>query len=320
MRSTPQWMLRCAAVVAVLVTSASGKPDSKGGSKACSHTGFYSKKVVPLCEKHFPDDASKNPWVVQFYHPYVKENFESKAAFEGLAATTDQIQGAKVGAVDCMNNGEFCAKHGIRKAPTTRVTLHGNTREFEGDHTLEALQAFVRDSMKKFEAAEEALKCNIKGVFTDNKKDAAVPLCLSSFPPSTESFPWLISFYESGDRNKDKTMRSVMNKLAEKFGNNPPKKVDAKKKALKVRVGAVECTDQGGCGDLGITSFPAARFYSSWAEPADFDSFFDREELQKWTDAKLKDMPKLEKTEVLKADMPEGRSATAGTAEGQGEL
>merc|ERR1712187_1076640 len=103
---------------------------------------------------------------------------------------------------------------------------------------------------------EEALKCNIKGVFTDAGKDATIPLCTNKFPPALEPVPWLISFYESGDKNKDKTMRSVMNKLATKYGNLPPKKVDAKaKKTLKLRVGAVDCSEQTGCGDLGIASF-----------------------------------------------------------------
>eukprot|EP00928_Gymnodinium_smaydae_P032805 TRINITY_DN23672_c0_g1_i1.p1 TRINITY_DN23672_c0_g1~~TRINITY_DN23672_c0_g1_i1.p1 ORF type:complete len:327 (+),score=82.90 TRINITY_DN23672_c0_g1_i1:54-983(+) len=283
----------------------------KGGSKACAHTGFYSKKVVPLCEKHYPDESSKHVWVIQFYHPYVQENFLTKQAFEDLASAPEKIGGAKVGAVDCQQNGDFCAKHGIRKAPTTRVIQRSDSREFQGEHNTKALQAFVHETTKMFVEAAEALDCKVKGVFTDAKKDAAVPLCTKKFPPSLDTFPWLVAFYESGNVNKDKTMRSVMNKLAEKFGNAPPKKVDAKKKPTKIRVGAVECTDQSGCDELGITSFPAVRFYRKGADPVDFDSFFDREEVQKFADAQLKLMPKPEVVEVLKADMPESDSAKA---------
>merc|ERR1712217_851441 len=105
-------------------------------------------------------------------------------------------------------------------------------REFEGEHTLKGLKSFIKDSAKRVKDMEEALKCNVKGVFTDAGKDATIPLCTNKFPPALEPVPWLISFYESGDKNKDKTMRSVMNKLAEKYGNAPPKKVDAKKKVL----------------------------------------------------------------------------------------
>lgn len=282
---------------------------SKGGSKACSHTGFYSKKVVPLCEKHFPEESSKNAWVVQFYHPFVKDVVAQKEAYEELAGSPDQIDGAKVGAVDCQQNGEFCQKHGILKAPTTRIMLHAAVRDFESsDHTVDAMRAFVKESLKRFADAEEALKCTVKGVFTDAAKDATQPLCTDKFPPALEPVPWLISFYESGNVNKDKTQRSVMNKLAEKYGNAPPKKVNAKKKTLKMRVGAVECTKQKGCDELGISTFPTVRFYRKGADPVDFDSFFDREEVQQFAEKQLKDVPNPQKVEVLKADMPESKA------------
>merc|ERR1740117_2271412 len=161
------------AALLVLGTPAGAKP-SKGGSKACSHTGFYSKKVVPLCEKHFPDEASKNAWVVQFYHPYVKKNVDIKAAYEALAALADdpdKMGGAKIGAVDCQQNGEFCAKHGIAEAPTTRVFRHGSSKDFSGEHSLEALQKFVKDAAERFQAMEDGLNCKFKGVFKDPKKD-----------------------------------------------------------------------------------------------------------------------------------------------------
>jgi len=40
----------------------------------------------------------------------------------------------------------------------------------------------------------------------------------------------------------------------------------------------------------------------------DFDSFIDSDELKQWADSKLKEMPKPEKVEVLKADMSEDAS------------
>jgi len=297
--------------ILVDIRSKPSKGSSTGGSKACAHTGFYSKKVVPLCETHFPDETSKNAWVVQFYHPYVQKVFDAKEAFEQLASNPQKIGGAKVGAVDCQNNGEFCAKHGIQTAPTTRVMLHSSSRGYEGEHTLDALQAFVLDSMKRFKDTEEALQCNVKGVFPDPKKDATWPLCTSKFPPSLETTPWMISFYEAGDRNKDKTMRSVMNKIAEKYGNHPPKKVDAKKKKpLKMRVGSVECHAQAeGCKKFGISSFPAVRFYRYGADPIEFDSFFDKDELVQWADTQLANMPKPKVAEMLQADMPQSGDA-----------
>jgi len=78
-------------------------------------------------------------------------------------------------------------------------------------------------------------------------------------------------------------------------------------------VGAVDCSEQTGCAELGITTFPAVRFYRHGAEPVDFDSFFDREEIQKWGEARLKAMPKPEVVEVLKADMPEDGSSSEGS-------
>lgn len=289
-----------------------------GGSKVCSHTGFYSKKIVPLCEKHFPDDSAKNIWIVQFYHPQVKKNLEAREAFEAFAKDEQALSGGKVGAVDCAQNSEFCAKHGIREAPTTRAILHGNARDFKGEHTAERLQAFIKESVAKFRDMEEALKCDAKGLFSDPKKDSAQPLCTETFPPSLEQVPWLISFYEQGDRNKDKTMRSSMNKLADKYGNAPPKKVDAKKKALKLRVGAVECGGQeAGCAALGVTKLPTVRFYRAGADPVDFDSFFDSDEVKQFADARLKEMPKVEEMKPLEADMPEAAPAEQAKAESE---
>jgi thioredoxin-like negative regulator of GroEL len=260
-----------------------------------------------MCERHFPEESSKNAWVVQFYHPYVQKVHDSRESFEELASSGDKLGGAKVGAVDCAQNGEFCAKQGIRDAPTTRLLLNGRVRNFEGEHTLEALTGFIANSLKRFKEMDEALTCDAKGLFTDPMKDVVIPLCTASFPPAMEPVPWIISFYESGNHNKDKTMRKTMNKIAEKYGGTPPKKIDAKnKKPLKLRVGVIECSNKANdCEKLGITTLPTTRFYSKGAEPKDFDSLIDSDELKQWADARLKEMPKPEAVEVLKADMPE---------------
>lgn len=311
--------LRAVVLAALGGMAVCAKPSS-AGSKACSHTGFYSKKVVPLCEAHFPDSSSKNAWVVQFYHPYVKKVHDSREAVEDLAAAPDQISGAKVGAVDCAQNKEFCAKQGIREAPTTRIMLHGNSRDFSGEHTAEGLRKFVGESVGRFKEMEALLDCEVPGLFNDPKRDATVPLCVDKFPPSLEATPWVVSFYEAGDRNKDKTMKSVMNKLAEKYGNNPPKKVDAKAKTLKIRFGAVSCGDKNDCSKLGVSKSPTVRWYQADGEPADFDSFFDKDELKQWADARLKAMPLAAPAEALKADMAEASGAAAGEAGSGGKL
>jgi len=292
---------------ALLALATAGPKQTTGGSKACSHTGFYSKKVIPMCLSHFPEESSKNAWVVQFYHPWVQKVHEAQAGYEKLAAAGGKIEGAKVGAIDCKENQEFCATHGVSGVPTTRILSAGRSREFEGEYTEDALVSWVSDSMKRFKDMDEALKCDLKGLFTDPMKDSALPLCTASFPPTLEPVPWMVSFYETGDRNKDKTMRTKLNKIAERYGNTPPKKVDAKnKKPLKMRVGAVDCSNKkNDCETLGITSFPTVRFYSSWAEPKDFDSFIDTDELKQFADARLKEKPKVEKVEAVKADMPE---------------
>eukprot|EP00440_Ansanella_granifera_P075326 gb/GFBE01081747.1/.p1 GENE.gb/GFBE01081747.1/~~gb/GFBE01081747.1/.p1 ORF type:complete len:361 (+),score=123.04 gb/GFBE01081747.1/:1-1083(+) len=285
-----------------------------GGSKSCSHTGFYTKKVVPLCEAHFPEASSKNTWIVQFYHPGIKKVFDQREAYEQLAAEPDKIPGVKVGAVDCAQNGKFCAKQGIDQAPTTRVMLHGNVREFTGEHTLEALRAHITESAVRFKEMEEALNCDVKGLFNDPKKDSTVSLCTSKFPPSTEPLPWLVSFYESGDRNKDKTMKGTMNRLAEKYGNSPPKKLNSKKEP-KVRVGAIDCSeDKNDCSQFGVTTYPTVRWYQSGADPVDFDSFFDSDELKQFVSARLKAMPKKEEAKVLEADMAAGEAEAAKAA------
>lgn len=106
-------------------------------------------------------------------------------------------------------------------------------------------------------------------------------------------------------------MRKTLNRIAEKYGSTPPKKMDAKKKPLKLRVGAVHCSNQANeCEKLGITTFPTLRFYRTGAEPVDFDSFVDTDEIKQWADARLKEMPKLEKVEALQADMPEEAKAS----------
>lgn len=286
---------------------ATAAKSSTGGSKACSHTGFYTKKVVPLCERHFPEASSKNAWFVQFYHPFVQKVHEARASYEEVAAAGRKLQGAKVGAVDCKENGAFCAAQGIREVPTTRIIAAGRARDFEGEHTAGPLLSFLSETLKRFKDADEALKCDAKGLFTDPMKDVALPLCTAHFPPELEPLPWIISFYEPTDHNKDKTMRKTLNKIAERYGNTPPKKVDAKnKKPLKLRVGAVDCSSKANdCGKLGIGALPTVRFYSRWAEPAEFDSFIDSDELKQFADGRLKEKPVAEKVDIVKADMPE---------------
>lgn len=297
-------------LLAALLRSLAGK-STTGGSKSCAHTGFFSKQVVPLCANHFPDETSKHSWVIVYYHPGIKGVFDSREVFEQLAAEPKKLEGAKVGAVDCAHNGEFCAKNGIRSVPTTVARYHGRSRDFEGETTLENIRAFVKDSLKRFKEMEEALKCDVKGLFLDGNKDSALPLCTRSFPPVPEPVPWIVAFYEKGDRNKDKTMKSVMNKIAEKYGNRPPKKVDSKqKKPLKIRVGAVDCGHSSNdCEKFGVSTLPALRFYGPGPEPNAFDSFIDSDEIKQWADAQLKAMPTPEPAEVLKADEAEKDAA-----------
>jgi len=242
-----------------------------------------------------------------FYHPFVQKVHETKGAYEEVAVAGDKLQGAKVGAVDCKENGEFCAAQGVREVPTTRIIAAGRARDFEGELTKDGVLSFISQSLKKFKEMDEALKCEAKGLFTDGMKDSSLPLCTASFPPETDPVPWLISFYETGDHNKDKTMRKTLNRIAEKYGNSPPKKLDAKnKKPLKARIGAVDCGNSiNDCSKFGVSTLPTVRFYSSWADPKEFDSFIDSDELKQFLEARLKEKPKEEKVEVLKADMPE---------------
>eukprot|EP00931_Biecheleriopsis_adriatica_P105686 TRINITY_DN80231_c0_g1_i1.p1 TRINITY_DN80231_c0_g1~~TRINITY_DN80231_c0_g1_i1.p1 ORF type:complete len:378 (+),score=107.22 TRINITY_DN80231_c0_g1_i1:28-1161(+) len=312
----PMLALRAWALLlaALLVACVQGKATG-GGSKKCSHTGYYGKKIVPLCESHYPEISSKHTWVVQFYHPGVQKVFDQREAFEQLAAEPEKIDGVKVGAVDCQQNGKFCSKQGITEVPTTRVMQSGNAREYTGEHTLEALRTYIAESMVRFKQMAEALNCDVKGLFSDAKKDATIPLCASSFPPALEPLPWIVSFYESGDRNKDKTMRGTMNRLAEKYGNSPPKKVD-NKKTPKIRFGAIDCSEEkNDCSKFGVTTYPSVRWYQSGVDPVDFDSFFDSDELKQFASARLKAMPKPEEAKAIEADM----EGAAGEASAPGE-
>jgi len=292
--------LWCFVSLSVVDAKAPKGKSTEGGSKACSHTGFYSKKIVPLCQAHFPDEVSKHVWVVQFYHQSVNKVVAGKSAFEGLAKIADELD-VKIGAVDCQHNQEFCAKKSISEAPVTRVILEGQKRDYTGDHDLESLKAFIKESVDKL----QEVKCEVKGVFNDLNKDSVVPLCTGSLPPADGPVPWMVAFYEAGDRNKDKTLRSTLNKLADKFGNVPPMKTGGKKKALKLKIGAVDCghTDSD-CAKFEVTSFPTIRFYASGAEPKTFDSFFDSDEIKTWAGERLKEAalpkPKLE----VPQDMP----------------
>ena len=72
-------------------------------------------------------------------------------------------------------------------------------------------------------------------------------------------------------------------------GNSPPKKANSKKGPAKLRVGAVLCSE-GSCGDLGVSTFPAVRFYKNDAEPADFGSFFDREDTRWFVECCIKEV------------------------------
>lgn len=61
---------------------------SKGGSAKCPVGVFKSKikdAVVPLCEEHFPDDKSKNDWIVLFYNQKDADTPQLKDAANSLA-------------------------------------------------------------------------------------------------------------------------------------------------------------------------------------------------------------------------------------------
>merc|ERR1719433_2610928 len=97
-----------------------------------------------------------------------------------------------------------------------------------------------------------------------------------------------------------------MNKLAEKYGNSPPGKPDFKK-TPKLRFGAVSCGHaDNNCDELGISTYPTVRFYRSGADPIDFESFFDKDELKQFAETNLKLIPKPEEAKILQGDMPEG--------------
>merc|ERR1712188_232507 len=61
------------------------KRGSKGGSAKCKKGIFKSAikdSVTPLCEKHLPDEKSKNSWVTVFYN---QDSFEDSDHINRLA-------------------------------------------------------------------------------------------------------------------------------------------------------------------------------------------------------------------------------------------
>lgn len=67
------------------ITNLKEKKGSKGGSAKCQKGIFKSTvkdSVSPLCAKHYPDEKSKNSWVIAFYN---KDEFLKSDEFNRLA-------------------------------------------------------------------------------------------------------------------------------------------------------------------------------------------------------------------------------------------
>lgn len=61
---------------------------SKGGSAKCAPGLFKSKvkdSVVPLCEEHFPNEKSKNSWLLVFYNEKDTSSFDLKEVLNRVA-------------------------------------------------------------------------------------------------------------------------------------------------------------------------------------------------------------------------------------------
>ena len=74
---------------------------TKGGSAKCTSALASEGKAVALCGAHFPDNKGKHSWLVLFHTDDEAKKLASKLS--------DRLAGnAKVGAVDCAVDPEFC--------------------------------------------------------------------------------------------------------------------------------------------------------------------------------------------------------------------
>jgi len=271
-------------------------PKPKEDEGPCQGMGFYSKQIAKLCAAHYPpDDKTQDVWVVQFYTQNNREVLEARLPYEGLGMTLGKTGEVKIGAVDCsmdahLNVG-FCVKQDISIFPTTRVIIQGHKYDYSGLHNLDSLTRFVQVSRERLANVE----CKVKGLFDEPRKDFVAPLCTETFPPKfSESIPWIVAFYEEGDRKWDKVLKSSLNKIAEKYHNHPPLKErdqNVKEKKVRISVGAVECGDRKqDCGQFEVTKFPTLRFYESTTKYTSYDEkSFKADKLKTWGDDLLRE-------------------------------
>jgi len=228
---------------------------------ALTQGAFYGKSsgVKTLGDKAFPDKKSKNTWFVEFYAPWCGHCKQLKPKWVALGK---KLIGSnvKVGAVDCTQNEQICAKHGVQGYPTLKLFKKGKPMDYSGPRELDGMIGFLKysaglklakgkEGSSSGKKGKSSGKCKAGGLYTP--KSGVDSFCSKNFPPTSDTENgYFVEFYAPWCGHC-KALKPKWKKLA---------KAVAKKDNLKV--GAVDCTiDQAICQRYGVQGYPTIKFF-----------------------------------------------------------
>ncbi|CAE8674506.1 unnamed protein product [Polarella glacialis] len=182
------------------ITHLSANRGSKGGSAKCALGVFKSKikdAVVPLCEDHYPDEKSKNDWLVFFYNSKDSSSSETKALANSLA-------------VDVGNDPPDMNK-ALKKQVKRRDRLEELAKKYELKLKLPSKGPFGMDALIKVGAV--CCDCD----------EGGEAFCASSLKRGEEDFkPPAVFWLSKGKRNLLKDMEptapNLVAHMAEELG------------------------------------------------------------------------------------------------------
>merc|ERR1711871_6347 len=196
---------------------------------------FYTSRsdIETLTSRNFDELVEQGqhnfPWLVDFYAPWCKPCQQMSGEWRKAAIALSGK--AKMGAVNCENEGRLCQMLNIRSYPSVILYNKGEVMVYDGSLTADDFVGFVQENIVTY----------------------VNTLTPSNFGPKVlgSSDLWLVDYYAPwcGPCNR---LKPTLRKVA----------FDLHQKRLPVKVGVVDCTVHGGELCDGIPHYPSVKIFS----------------------------------------------------------
>jgi len=164
--------------------------------KGCPSSEFYgSTAVVDVCDLNFPDSKDDNVWLIEFYAPWCGHCQQLKPSYIDAAKTLKKAkeEGIKIGAVNCVQEQNLCAKYGVKGYPTIKGFVNGKGKSYNGPREKDDMIRFLKDLRASKGTKGGSSKCSSSLV--DSSKKDTVALCESHFPDKKSKNSWVVLFH-----------------------------------------------------------------------------------------------------------------------------